>query len=75
MLVSCLYEVESEQNLRCQASRQQPIYFDEIHRYGRYVVGGAPPGIVDVSTRPTRMGMLFWVVGGIILLVALGRAF
>src|ERR1700722_15332897 len=39
MLVSVVYEVESAENVGRQHSWQQPIYFDDIHRYGRYIAG------------------------------------
>src|SRR5216683_1809032 len=43
MLVSVGCEVESDKNLRRRPPWQQPIYSDDIHRYGRYVAGAQNP--------------------------------
>jgi len=51
MFVSVVYEVESEKNLRCGLSRQQPIYSDDIHRLRRYIAGAAKPAVMDVFPR------------------------
>jgi hypothetical protein len=51
MLVSVVYEVESEKNLRCELSWQQPIYSDDIHRLFRYIAGTAKPAVMDVFPR------------------------
>jgi hypothetical protein len=56
MLISFVYEVESEKKLGCRPSSQKTIYSDDIHRICRYV--GSPDQRMFCSRATKRSASL-----------------